>query len=119
MAAYPLTHENLTSQSYTDASVADLRIDALTAPRKLRAKIHCVEELHFSVDYHPTKYSIGSALLVELNDWKSSPYPLAPKISPKTCNHKVDNICNGFGVLGDSIRQISVLALLAANASPD
>lgn len=47
----------------TDASAADPRIDAL------RAKIYCVEEKRFSVDYHdPEKRSIGNALLVELND---------------------------------------------------
>ncbi|KAK7053472.1 ATP-binding cassette transporter CGR1 [Paramarasmius palmivorus] len=47
----------------TDAAAADPRIDAL------RAKIHCVEDKRFSVDYHePSKRSIGNALLVELND---------------------------------------------------
>lgn len=47
----------------TDASAADPRIDAL------RAKIHCVEDSRFSVEYHdPEKRSIGNALLVELND---------------------------------------------------
>ncbi|GJJ06346.1 ATP-binding cassette transporter CGR1 [Clathrus columnatus] len=47
----------------TDAAAADVRIDAL------RAKIHCVEDKTFSVDYHdPDKRSIGNALLVELND---------------------------------------------------
>lgn len=53
---------SLITQS-TDASAADPRIDAL------RAKIYCVEEKRFSVDYHdPEKRSIGNALLVELND---------------------------------------------------
>jgi 2-methylcitrate dehydratase len=47
----------------TDKSAADPRIDAL------RAKIHCVEDRRFSVEYHnPDKRSIGNALLVELND---------------------------------------------------
>ena len=47
----------------TDASAADPRIDIL------RAKVHCVEDKCFSVDYHdPEKRSIGNALLVELND---------------------------------------------------
>jgi 2-methylcitrate dehydratase len=47
----------------TDAAAADPRIDAL------RAKMHCVEEKTFSVDYHdPEKRSIGNSLLVELND---------------------------------------------------
>ncbi|KAJ6596638.1 MmgE/PrpD family-domain-containing protein [Mycena sp. CBHHK59/15] len=63
MVAYPLLFGELTSESYTDASAADPRIDAL------RAKIYCVEEKRFSVDYHdPEKRSIGNALLVELND---------------------------------------------------
>ena len=47
----------------TDNSAADPRIDTL------RAKIYCVEDNRFSVDYHdPDKRSIGNALLVELND---------------------------------------------------
>jgi len=63
MVAFPLLFGNLTSESYTDKSAADPRIDAL------RAKMHCVEEKRFSVDYHdPEKRSIGNALLVELND---------------------------------------------------
>ena len=63
MVAYPLIHGELTSESYTDASAADPRIDAL------RAKINCVEEQHYSVDYHdPAKRSISNALTVELND---------------------------------------------------
>ncbi|KAJ3507546.1 hypothetical protein NLJ89_g6246 [Agrocybe chaxingu] len=63
MVAYPLIFGELTSESYTDASAADPRIDAL------RAKIYCVEEKRFSTEYHdPAKRSIGNALLVELND---------------------------------------------------
>lgn len=63
MVAYPLIFGELTSNSYTDSSAADPRIDAL------RAKIHCVEDNAFSVNYHePSKRSIGNALLVELND---------------------------------------------------
>lgn len=63
MVAYPLIFGELTTESYTDASASDPRIDAL------RAKIHCVEDAQFSVDYHePTKRSIGNALLVTLND---------------------------------------------------
>jgi 2-methylcitrate dehydratase len=47
----------------TDASAADPRIDAL------RAKITCVEDKRFSVDYHePSKRSIGNAITIELND---------------------------------------------------
>ena len=63
MVAYPLIFGELTSTSYTDAAAADPRIDAL------RAKIHCVEEQRYSVEYHePSKRSISNALLVELND---------------------------------------------------
>ncbi|KAI6135665.1 2-methylcitrate dehydratase [Pisolithus thermaeus] len=63
MVAYPLIFGELTSNSYTDEAAADPRIDSL------RAKIHCVEDQVFSVDYHdPAKRSIGNALLVELND---------------------------------------------------
>lgn len=63
MVAYPLIFGELTSESYSDASAADPRIDAL------RAKIHCVQDEVFSVEYHePSKRSIGNALLVELND---------------------------------------------------
>lgn len=63
MVAYPLIFGELTSNSYTDSSAADPRIDTL------RAKIHCVEDNTFSVNYHePSKRSIGNALLVELND---------------------------------------------------
>ncbi|KDQ21590.1 hypothetical protein BOTBODRAFT_61255 [Botryobasidium botryosum FD-172 SS1] len=63
MVAFPLIHGRLTTEDYTDAAASDPRIDAL------RAKIHCVEEKGFSVDYHdPEKRSIGNALLVTLND---------------------------------------------------
>jgi len=63
MVAYPLIFGELTSDSYTDKSASDPRID------QLRAKMHCVEDKSFSVNYHdPTKRSIGNALLVELND---------------------------------------------------
>lgn len=63
MVAFPLIHGKLTSESYTDAAAADARIDAL------RAKIQCVEEPQYSIDYHdPAKRSISNALSVELND---------------------------------------------------
>ncbi|KAI6046046.1 MmgE/PrpD family-domain-containing protein [Pisolithus marmoratus] len=63
MVAYPLIFGELTSNSYTNEAAADPRIDSL------RAKIYCVENKVFSVDYHePAKRSIGNALLVELND---------------------------------------------------
>lgn len=54
---------NVAAVCSTDASAADPRID------ELRAKIRCVEDKSFSVDYHdPQKRSIGNALLVTLND---------------------------------------------------
>jgi 2-methylcitrate dehydratase len=63
MVAYPLIFGELNSESYTDAAAADPRID------ELRAKIYCVEDKRFSVEYHePEKRSIGNALLVELHD---------------------------------------------------
>lgn len=63
MVAFPLIFGELSSNSYADAAAGDPRIDVL------RAKIHCVENKAFSVDYHdPAKRSIGNALLVELND---------------------------------------------------
>ena len=63
MVAFPLIYGNLTSESYTDESAKDPRID------ELRAKITCVEDQRFSVEYHePSKRSIGNALLVELKD---------------------------------------------------
>jgi 2-methylcitrate dehydratase len=46
MVAYPLIFGELTSKSYTDKSASDSCIDAL------RAKIFCVEDNRFSVDYH-------------------------------------------------------------------
>ena len=63
MVAYPLIYGELTSQSYADAAAADPRIDAL------RAKIRCVEEPQYSIDYHdPAKRSIGNAITITLND---------------------------------------------------
>ncbi|KAI0318396.1 MmgE/PrpD family-domain-containing protein [Amylostereum chailletii] len=63
MVAYPLLFGELTSESYTDKSAADPRIDAL------RSKMYCIEEKRFSTEYHdPECRSIGNALLVELND---------------------------------------------------
>ena len=63
MVAYPLIFGELTAESYTDAAAADPRIDAL------RAKIECVEEKQYSIDYHePSKRSISNAITVTLND---------------------------------------------------
>ena len=62
-SSLPTSHIISNCHFSTDASAADPRIDAL------RAKIYCVEEQKFSVEYHePAKRSIGNALLVELND---------------------------------------------------
>lgn len=59
----PVTKDTKQFSFSTDTSAADPRIDAL------RAKIYCVEDSRFSVEYHePAKRSIGNALLVELND---------------------------------------------------
>lgn len=63
MVAYPLIFGELTTESYTDKAAADPRID------ELRAKINCVEDKTFSVEYHePSKRSIGNAITVTLND---------------------------------------------------
>jgi 2-methylcitrate dehydratase len=63
VVACPLIFGELTSESYTDKSASDPRID------ELRAKIYCVEDKRFFVEYHdPAKRSIGNALLIELND---------------------------------------------------
>lgn len=79
MVAYPLIFGELTSESYTDEAAADPRIDAL------RAKITCVEEKQYSIDYHePSKRSISNAITVELNDGTLLPeveveYPVGHK----------------------------------------
>jgi 2-methylcitrate dehydratase len=67
MVAIPLLFGRLTAADYEDAVAADPvlgpRIDAL------RAKIQCVDEPAFTVDYHdPEKRSIANALSVELDD---------------------------------------------------
>ena len=65
MSSFPLPRKFIVEFTWhsTDASAADPRIDAL------RAKIFCVEDQRFSVEYHdPAKRSIGNSLLVELND---------------------------------------------------
>jgi len=51
------------SLTSADKAAADPRID------ELRAKIRCVEDKRFSVEYHdPEKRSIGNAITIELND---------------------------------------------------
>ncbi len=63
MIAIPLIFGRLTAADYEDEIAADPRIDAL------RAKVTCVEEPHFTRDYHdPGKRSIANSLRLELND---------------------------------------------------
>ncbi|CAB3681769.1 bifunctional 2-methylcitrate dehydratase/aconitate hydratase [Trinickia soli] len=63
MVAVPLIFGRLTAADYEDDIAADPRIDVL------RAKIVCVEDPSFTVDYHdPGKRSIANALTVEFND---------------------------------------------------
>jgi 2-methylcitrate dehydratase len=63
MIAIPLIFGRLTAADYEDAVAADPRIDVL------RAKMECVEEPSYTVDYHdPEKRSIANSLLVELDD---------------------------------------------------
>ncbi len=63
MVAVPLIHGRLTAADYEDEVAKDPRIDAL------REKIHCVEDVRFTKDYHdPEMRSIANALTVELHD---------------------------------------------------
>ena len=63
MVAIPLLFGRLTAADYEDAVASDPRIDAL------RAKIECVEEPQFTLDYHdPDKRSIANALRAVLDD---------------------------------------------------
>ncbi len=63
MIAIPLIFGRLTAADYEDAVAADPRIDAL------RAKVTCVEDSHFTADYHdPARRSIANSLRVELTD---------------------------------------------------
>ncbi|GAA5899169.1 putative 2-methylcitrate dehydratase [Sporobolomyces salmoneus] len=63
MVAVPLIFGRLTTEDYSDKVAADPRID------ELRAKIQCVEDKQFTVDYHdPEKRYISNALTVTLND---------------------------------------------------
>jgi 2-methylcitrate dehydratase len=66
MVAVPLIFGRLTASDYEDKVAADPRIDAL------RAKIVCVEDPVFTLDYHdPAKRSIANGLTVEFNDGSS------------------------------------------------
>jgi len=68
MVAVPLLFGRLTAQDYEDAVADDPRID------QLREKIHCVEDEHFTKDYHdPQKRSIANALAIEFDDGKKLP----------------------------------------------
>jgi len=70
MVAYPLIFGELTSESYTDTSAADPRIDAL------RAKIYCVEDTRFSTDYHDqylTKSRSSIPLDINVEELKALP----------------------------------------------
>ncbi len=63
MIAIPLIFGRLMASDYEDKVAADPRIDAL------RAKVECVEEPDFTVDYHdPEKRSIANSLRIELAD---------------------------------------------------
>ena len=63
MVAVPLLFGRLTAGDYEDSIAHDPRIDAL------RARIHCVEDPQFTLDYHdPEKRSIANAMKVRLKD---------------------------------------------------
>jgi 2-methylcitrate dehydratase len=65
MVAVPILHGRLTAADYEDDIARDPRID------RLRDKIVCVEDKHFTRDYHdPKKRSIANALTVEFADGK-------------------------------------------------
>jgi 2-methylcitrate dehydratase len=65
MVAVPLIFGRLTAADYEDAVASDPRIDSL------RDKIDCVEDPHFTRDYHdPAKRSIANALSVEFKEGK-------------------------------------------------
>ena len=78
MVAVPLLFGRLTAADYEDDVAADDRIDSL------RAKMKCVEEPSFTVDYHdPEKRSIANSLWIELSDGtgleETVEYPLGHK----------------------------------------
>jgi 2-methylcitrate dehydratase len=80
MVAVPLTFGRLHAEDYEDGIAADPRIDAL------RARIVCVEDTQYTLDYHdPNKRSIANALIVELNDGTTLPevaveYPIGHRL---------------------------------------
>ncbi len=79
MVAVPLIKGHLTAADYEDEAAADPRIDAL------RARIHCVEDVQYTRDYHdPDKRSIANALTVQFKDGGTLPevaveYPIGHK----------------------------------------
>jgi 2-methylcitrate dehydratase len=63
MVAVALIFGRLTAADYEDAVAADPAID------RLREKIICVENRHFTADYHdPEKRSIANTVIIELQD---------------------------------------------------
>lgn len=63
MVAVPLIFGRLTAQDYADDIASDPRID------ELRAKMDCVEDKTYSLEYHaPEKRSIGNAIQITLKD---------------------------------------------------
>jgi len=84
MVAVPLIFGRLTAEDYDDALALDpiwgKRIDAV------RALITCVEDPHFTADYHdPTKRSIANALTIDLTDGTTLPevvveYPIGHRL---------------------------------------
>jgi 2-methylcitrate dehydratase len=63
MVAVPLLLGRLTAADYEDAVASDPRIDSL------RAKMICVEDKQFSLDYYdPEKRSIANAISIEFHD---------------------------------------------------
>jgi 2-methylcitrate dehydratase len=63
MVAVALIFGRLTAHDYEDEVATDARIDAL------RARISCVEDAGFSLDYHdPGKRAIANAVTLELTD---------------------------------------------------
>ncbi|HVT92068.1 MAG TPA: bifunctional 2-methylcitrate dehydratase/aconitate hydratase [Bryobacteraceae bacterium] len=80
MVAVALLTGDLKAEDYEDAAAADSRID------DLRARITCVEDRQFTLDYHdPGKRSIANALTVELTDGTILPeaaieYPIGHRL---------------------------------------
>lgn len=63
MVAIPLIYGRLTADDYSDKVASDARID------KLRAKMTCIEDKAFTIDYHdPSKRYIGNAIAIEFSD---------------------------------------------------